>query len=523
MPTPTPLTNYQSYQGLPPLAGLCTIAEAAKPGLAVEECVRRLKRFHYALKRLHHILTARLTAEPIYELKTGFAHHAYLCAEHVTALRTRIAEMREPPLGLEDVPHPALEAYFDEILAAPTTRELLAGIYAHAVGALLVAIEQYQAETNPLTDAPSRRVLRFAHLELHEMQQFGMNCLAALGNPETMREWFTTVLDQLYFAAGRLDGTATNPASGGRQFPESAPTQPNASSQLGGLTPSARPASEQLGGLTPSARPASELPRLFSKTPYQYDPIPQRDERFTDPWNQGVNAESFLYSDKYPARAKALMMLFKRLREIDVPEMMARIIIQTPGKPWGYYRDMSRQLWDEARHAMMGEVGFVALGVDWTKAKITLNWSYRLNTECTPLEAHGVLYFIEQGLMPRTGKRYEFEVGQESGLPLIATIQDFDWADEVLHSQIGRQWYVPQFESLQKALDYGDAAWSKILSNWTTVKEKGLTQHANWWPDVYRMACAAEGVTPDPDVLAFAETYEGKRADLKDVGEGLSG
>ena len=49
-----------------------------------------------------------------------------------------------------------------------------------------------------------------------------------------------------------------------------------------------------------------------------------------------------------------------------------------------------------------------------------------------------MLYFIEQGLMPKTGKRYEFETGQASGLPLIATIQDFDWADEVLHSQIGR-------------------------------------------------------------------------------------
>ena len=129
MSAPKPLTNYQSYKGLPPLAGLCTIEEAAKPGLSVEECVRRLKRFHYCFKRLHEILTARITAEPIYELKTGFAHHAYLCAEHVTALRTRIGEMREPPLGLEDVPHPALEVFFDEILAAPTTEELLLGVY----------------------------------------------------------------------------------------------------------------------------------------------------------------------------------------------------------------------------------------------------------------------------------------------------------------------------------------------------------------------------------------------------------
>src|SRR5581483_8828230 len=134
--TPMPLAGYRSYQGLPQLAGLCTVEEAAKPGLSVEVCVRRLKRFHYAFKRLHQILTARITAEPIYELKTGFAHHAYLCAEHVTALRTRIAEMREPPLGLEDLPHPALEAFFDEILAAPTTEELVDGVYGWAFAAL---------------------------------------------------------------------------------------------------------------------------------------------------------------------------------------------------------------------------------------------------------------------------------------------------------------------------------------------------------------------------------------------------
>ena len=63
-----------------------------------------------------------------------------------------------------------------------------------------------------------------------------------------------------------------------------------------------------------------------------------------------------------------MMMFYKRLREIDVPEMMATILTETPDKPWGYYRDMTRQLWDEARHAMMGEVGFVASGIDWPAA-----------------------------------------------------------------------------------------------------------------------------------------------------------
>jgi hypothetical protein len=394
--------------------------------------------------------------------------------------------MREPPLGLEDVPHPALEAFFDEILCAPTTEELIAGAYTLAIQELYGGIERYLDDTNPLTDAPSRRVLKFAWQEVGELLLGWGHKVAAVLIGESawqrMLPWHN-LLAQLIVDSSGLDGVGTTSL-----------TDP------------------------PVAHaPGSQVPRLYSKTPYQYDPIPRRDERFTDHWNQGVNAESFLYDENKPARAKALMMLYKRLREIDVPEMMASIITRTPGKPWGYYRDMSRQLWDEARHAMMGEVGFVALGVDWTKARITFNWSYRLNTECTPMEAHGVLYFIEQGLMPKTGKRYEFETGQASGLPLIATLQDFDWADEVLHSQIGRAWYVPEFGSLKEALDFGDAAWSKILSNWGAVKEKGLTKHENWWPAIYSMACAAEGVEPDPVVLAFDETYEDKRADLQRI------
>ena len=376
------IATYQTYRGLPALAGLANMAAAARPGLSVESCVGRLKRFHYAFKRLHEILNARITAEPIYELKTGFSHHAYLCAEHVMALRTRVGEMREPPLGLEEVPHPALEVFFDEVLAAPTTGELLAGIYEKTLPALDAALGTYMTYTNPLSDAPSLRVCRFARLELADMIAFGtksIGCLVDTPAREGMQPWLT-LLDECLAAAGGLDGASTVHEK--------------------------------------------TVARHYSVKPYVYDPVPKRDKRFQDLWNQGVNPEAFIYSPNYPARAKALMMLFKRLREIDVPEMMASIIHQTRDKPWAYYRDMSRQLWDEARHAMMGEAGFVALGVDWRKARITHNWSLRLNTECSPMERHAVLYFIEQGLMNRTGKRYEWELGVESGIPLMATIQD---------------------------------------------------------------------------------------------------
>jgi hypothetical protein len=372
------------------------------------------------------------------------------------------------------VPHPALAVFFDEILAAPTTEALLLGVYEKALPALDAALAEYVEDVHPLCDAPSVRVCRFARLELADMMTFGLKCTECLLDEAKRRELapWAELLDRGLATAGGIGGT----------------------------------------------EPTGETPeRMHSKTPYVYDPVPKRDERFTDLYNQGVNAEAFLYDEHFAARPKALMMFFKRLREIDVPEMMASIITQTKGKPWEYYRAMSRQLWDEARHAMMGEVGFVSQGVDWTKARVTYNWSLRLNTECTPIERHAVLFFIEQGLMTRTGKRYEWEVGGESGLPLAKVFQDFDWADEVLHAQLGREWYVKDMGDLKTALAYGDECWSRILSNWKTVLEKGLTRHENWWPAVYEQACRTWGVAPDPKVLAYDVTYEATRADLKNV------
>lgn len=447
-----------------------------KPGLSVEECVRRLKRYHYAFKRLHQIFTARITAEPIYELKMGFSYHAHLCAEHVSALRKRVGEMREPPLGLEAVPDPALEIFFDELLGAPTTEALVLGIYEKALPALKAGLEHHQRDTNPLADQPSVRVCRFALLEIDEMVRFGAACAATLvqvGQRGEVAPWLK-LLDDCLLAAGGLDGTSK-----------------------------------------PSGKPVA---RQHSAQPYHYDGVPKRDSRFPDPYNMGVNAEVFLYDERFPPEPKTLMMFYKRLREVDVPEMMASIITETSNKPWDYYRDMTRQLWDEARHAMMGEVGFASLGIDWpNKVMVNFTWSLALNTQLKPIERHAVLYFIEQGLMPKNGKRFEWEVGQASRNPLSALFQDYDWADEVLHARIGRDWYLKEFTDAQQAVRYGDECWSRVLMNWQNWREQGLTQHRNWWPDLYRAACRHWGVEPDPRVLAYSTTYETVRADLKEL------
>jgi hypothetical protein len=466
---------YRSYRDLPPVAGICSLNEAMRTGLSVEDCVSRLKRYHYTLKRLHEILTARITSEPIYELKMAFSLHAHICAEHVSSLRERVGEMREPPLGLDVVPDDHLKIFFDEMINAPTTEELLVGIYEKAVPALQEAMKRHLNETNPLVDHPSVRICRFALLELNDMADFGKKsiaCLVDASKHEAMKSWLA-LLDDLLSAAGSLDG------------------------------------SEEQKNITVKKR--------YSDKPFVYDGKPKRDERFKDPYNMGVNAEAFLYDPKFPPQPKVLMMLYKRLREIDVPEMMASIITETKGKKWEYYRDMTRQVWDEARHAIMGEVGFVNLGIDWKKVMINFTWSLELNTQLKPIERHAILYFIEQGLMPKTGKRFEWEVGVASQNPLSALFQDYDWADEVLHARIGRDWYVPEFKDPQQAIQYGDECWSKILIDWNSYRDKGLTQHRNWWPEVYKDDCKQRGIEPNPDILSYSETYQKTRADLKDI------
>ncbi len=443
--------------------------DAARRGLSVDESVRLHKRHHWVFKRLHEILIKRLTAEPLYELKMAFSLHAHLCAEHATALRERVAEMREPPLGLDKVPDAALDALLDEALAAPDTGALVLGVYGVILPRLSESLAAYQSSTNKLTDHPSWRVNRFAIVEVEEMIAYGRAAIAALVTEERRAELqgWAGLLQRLWSWDAEKEG----------------PPQ-----------------------------------RMFSNPTPAYDKTPRRDERFRDPYNMGVHAEAFLYDEEMPVEPKTLMLYYKRLREIDVPEMMASILAETTGKPWKYYRDMTRQLWDEARHAMMGEVGFLQAGIDWRQfVQVNFTWSMALNTQLSPIERHAVLYYIEQGLMPKTGKRFEWETAIASGEDYAATIQDYDWADEVLHARIGRDWYVKEMGDARKAIDYGDECWSRVYIDWHRYKEQGLTEHRNWWPALYREWCSVRGAEPDPKVLAFNTTYAEARADLKDL------
>lgn len=425
---------------IPELAGLASYADAGRIGYSVDDNVRRLLRYQWTERRLMVDLLSHLTAEPVWEIKCAYALHQWQDAQHVDAIRKRIGEMRHPVPPLDTAPDAALDALLEESLGSGDAVELLAGSYCVVRRALAQAYTTHLAETNPLVDHPTRRVLRAALQDHQEALEWAERALAALRSADPRaaaraKAW-QRQLDAWLAAAGGMAG--------------------------------------------PSPASAVALPPSRTRQRFTPDFRPRRDKRFA-----GVHYFEFpphlIYNDpRVPADERNLALLAKRTLEMDVPEMMASIIVERTGQPWEFYLDFSRQLWDEARHAMMGTVALTAHGVDWTRLPLNVGFSLRLNLHATPLERQVMLYAIEQSLMPaETGKRYEYQTAVEAGDALSAHFHDYDWADEVLHAQIGRRWLKREGIGTEEAIQRGQAIHEKTWAALDAYSDGEPKQ--DWW------------------------------------------
>jgi len=253
------------------------------------------------------------------------------------------------------------------------------------------------------------------------------------------------------------------------------------------------------GGLTGDAPgTTAALPSPRASAPLAQDFHPRRDERFQESYNFDFPPHDVYAMPNVPADERNLALLCKRTLEMDVPEMMASFITERDNEPWEFYRDYARQLWDEARHAMMGTVWFEAHGVDW-KRDIPLNvgFSLRLNLHATPIERQMMLYSIEQSLMPSdTGKRYEYETAAAAKDALSAHFHDYDWADEVLHAQIGRRALKRDGIASEEARERAEAIDAKT---WAALDQyRARAEQRNWWPDFVRRVLGRESAVAPP-------------------------
>jgi hypothetical protein len=419
-------------------------------GLPVARATAVLHRLAYTKQRLAITAAVFLPSTPEWEVKCALALHGWLDAEHAALLYARLAEMREPPPTPADVPDAKLEAALDEVLAPADTSHRIAALYGGVRPLLRKAVQRYLDDTNPLCDQPSVRLLTIISTEEAAVRAWS----DAVKVDDEAARWSDHVSGSLG-AAGGIDGTA----------------------------------------------PVSPAPTPRFRRPYSFDIVPRRDRRFRN-----------LFDTSTPAGERNAALMFKRVREMDVPEVIAGIVAErwaearnTAGREdsWAYYVSMLRQMWDEARHAMLGQALLESRGIDWTALPVNVTFSWKLAQFCSPLERHILLYAIEQSLMPRDrGKPYEHRIAEESGDRLSALFHDYDWADEVLHVAIARQCLRPELPGgLAEARTRAGNLWTRIaraLEEHPFPRDTAPSDVADWWPR-YARAVLGRDVDPVPE------------------------
>jgi len=379
--------------GIPELAGIASYKEATRIGLSVEDAARRLLRYYWVEKRLARIVVSRLPATPEWEVKGGFALHQWLDVEHSLNLAARILEL-QPDADLESPPDPDLEKFLAQVEQAQDTMELLAGAYRVARADLVLAYRLHVDAVNPLVDYPTRRALRLNLQEEEEALGWGARSLGALigtsvENELRIRKWEEHL--RLYLIAAR--GAA---------------------------------------GDLPAQNVVLPPPHRRSQA---IDFTPRRDQRFSIAANAEHLPEQVAADANAEPAARNIALLALRLLSMNYAEVIASVIAQTPDLSEADLRAMSRQIWDEARHAMTGEAGFEARRADWTRIPASVTVALASNAHASPEERRLLLYAFEQQVIQRRATYREVDTANAAGDPLAAHYFDFEQADDHHHAR----------------------------------------------------------------------------------------
>jgi len=362
-------------------AGLGNVKNA---GLSVQSAAARLHHLSFVEKSLMFFCAAHLVGTPIRDLKLLLGRAQFLAAERCAALRKRLQELRMAKVRIDRRPSEALELAMDEALHCATSTEVAS--IAHALHAELVTTYlRYLDQTNPLADAPSCDLITSQLPLLRRITESIEAYIQTSGEPCSI-----TRMEKFFSAAAGLDG---------------------------------------------SGRSSDKLPaRERSEKPFEIDRNSGRPSAAAMVWD-------YIKPPLEETAAHFVHMLGIRLSEINVAEGLAIVIFESKDKPWEFHHDLSRHLWDEIRHSMMGEAAIEA--VFGNAGAIPMREYERAYCmEAPPLEQYATLGIeIEGGQMRYpVGKRGEWEFCRDAVKdPLMTTFQDYDWADEVLHVYLARR------------------------------------------------------------------------------------
>jgi hypothetical protein len=390
------------------------LGDVKRPGLSVLAATQRLLCLSYVEKRLMFSCAAKMISVPERDLKLLLGRLQHQAAGRSHSLRHRLREMRTAKVRIDGVPSEALAILLDEALFGDDSSEVARFVWwIHRE--LLASYEAYLATTNPLADAPTCELIESFLLSLRATVASLYAYLDQVGVPEPERN-LPPRLQKFADAAGGVDGCKTK---------------------------------------------AERASRERSTEPFAIPRKPGRDAGLKQVWDY-VKPPMEHVADYFA------YMLGIRLSEINVAEGLAVVLCETKEMPWEFYWDISRHLWDEVRHSMMGEAGIEAT-FGATSAIPMREYESVYCMEAPALEQYATLGLEIEGAQMKypVGKRGEWEFCRDAVKhPLMTTFQDFDWADEVLHVGIAKrqlsEWFRNGANELNSLAEQGKQNRAKV-------------------------------------------------------------
>ena len=386
-----------------------------------------------------------------HEVKMACGRHMYDDARHADALTRRMAELRLP---LDDAPPvpPPLRRLLDELVYAEDTPSFLAGIYRVVKPALLAAVTDHLAASDPVADVPTRLVLEPVVASLHEHLRWGQTAVEELGRHTSSRKsilWEAHLQTLLANAGGSL----TEAIRRHEAHPEAA----------------------EAG--TGAVRGNHAAPRA----PFRPTDEARRDPRFqiegvagNTETDKKSKVEMMVNEEAGPPRGGperkdhvtwARENLHRIANEVQAVETCARLIWdgEPRGLPWQFTVDIARQLWDEVRHVEISQKRLEQLGGYLGMYPVmTANYNFRCQLPIELRIADLMLSGETHGLNNQMHMR---ERCRKAGDVQTRRLHDYMQADEVQHVQFGRRWAV-HLARQQLGQDAPDAEVRALLRQW---------------------------------------------------------
>ena len=139
------------------------------------------------------------------------------------------------------------------------------------------------------------------------------------------------------------------------------------------------------------------------------------------------------------------------LQEVQAADSCASMLFEAPDMPWNFFFDLSRHMWDEARHAMFGEAKLLELGTSGAAAGLSTK-AYALRQTLSPLDRYAALSTQEADAFP--GKHVGLKDAAANNDTLSAKAWSYDIADETQHLRFGTKWIPVMIEKTGEPRSY---------------------------------------------------------------------